>query len=150
MSLLSEHFSLEELTRSETATRHGIPNTPNRDQAAALGLLCVDLLEPARALLGVPLQVSSGFRCPDLNARVGGQPNSAHLDGRAADFIPIGLSLDQAYMRLAQSDLPFDQLILEAAPSGSRWIHFACARLGEQPRRQAFHLTKRPQRRAIG
>lgn len=149
MSELSEHFTLEELSRSQTAVRLGISNVPNRDQVEALTRLSLDLLEPARALLEVPLLISSGFRCPQLNVAVGGQPSSAHLDGRAADFTPGGEDLEAAFEILSESALPFDQLILESG-AGSAWIHIASARTGQEPRRQALHLTKRPLRQAIG
>ena len=65
---LSPFFSLDEMTRSQTALRLGLDNTPPAEAIAELRRLCANLLEPARLLLGVPLHVDSGFRCSALNA----------------------------------------------------------------------------------
>lgn len=141
---LSEHFTLEELTRTST----GLPNEPEAHQGEYLVILCETLLEPARALLGVPLDINSGFRTPAVNKAVGGagtkpgQKPSAHMDGRAADVVPIGMDIDLAFDRLRHSDLPFDQLITEVKVRQdgtiSRWLHMAIAPLGTAPRRQVL------------
>lgn len=136
---VTAHFTLEELVFSSTAARHGLGNTPDEAEVANLQRLCEVLLEPARALLGgQPFHIDSGFRCRELNALVKGKSNSAHLDGRAADIIPQGLDLREAFDRLRASDLPFDQIIFECAA----WIHLAVARPGETPRRQALTAVK--------
>lgn len=137
---ITPNFSLEELTRSQTALRLGIPNDPDDAQVQNLARLCHDLLEPARAILGVPFHVDSGFRCQRLNAAVGGAGTSAHLDGRAADIIPQGLDLQVCFDELRKSDLPYDQIIFEC----HAWIHLAVARPGETPRRQALTATGGP------
>lgn len=136
---LTEHFSLEELTFSQTALRLGIPNDPNADQLGNLHILCETLLEPARALLGVPFSVDSGFRSLPLNHAVGGARNSAHLDGRAADCKPQ-MDLQEAFDKLRHSDLVFDQIIFEC----HAWIHLAIAANGEEPRRQALTASGGP------
>ena len=128
---LSEHFSLDSLTQSQTALRKGIDNTPPQQAIDNLTLLCSILLEPARALLGVPLMVDSGFRCQALNEAVGGASNSAHLEGRAADLVPEGMDLREAFDRLRSSDLPYDQIIMEC----NAWVHLGMA---PNPRRQAL------------
>jgi zinc D-Ala-D-Ala carboxypeptidase len=144
---MSAHFSEAELTHSATAEKDAIENTPGEAQALNLQRLAEDALEPVRSLLGVPLFIHSGFRCPALNAAVGGQPTSAHLDGRAADFDCGTLPLYTAFEAIRESDIPFDQLIIEhSASMGSNWIHLAIARAGEKPRREAFPLTKRDDR----
>lgn len=127
---LSEHFTLEELTRSETASRRGLCNTPRPVEQANLSRLCQDLLEPIRDLLGVPLHINSGFRSLMVNGLVGGSRNSAHLDGRAADFVPVGMDLREAFDRIRASGLPFDQLILEC----NAWLHVGQAPAGQPPR----------------
>jgi hypothetical protein len=137
---MSEHFTLEALTFSQTATRKGIDNTPPQQAIDSLNLLCSSLLEPARALLGCPFRVDSGFRCEALNEAVGGAKTSAHLDGRAADCIPEGMNLQSAFLTLKNSDLPYDQIIFEC----QAWIHLAIARVGETPRRQALTATGGP------
>jgi hypothetical protein len=149
---LSEHFSLEELVASETAQARGIVNQPTPAIQADLKRLCTTLLEPARALLKVGLHVNSGFRCPELNAAVGGMKTSAHLTGRAADVVPTGLAIEEAFHKLCEAPLqklPFDQLILETNHRGSVWLHLAIATEGKVPRRMAFRLTKNPNREAV-
>jgi zinc D-Ala-D-Ala carboxypeptidase len=138
---LSPNFTLEELTFSATALRLGMANTPNELQISNLMRLCVMVLEPARALLGVPLHVDSGFRSRPVNDLVGGASDSAHLHGRAADIIPIGLDKIKAFGMLRTSLLlPFDQCIFEALS----WVHLAIAPAGSQPRRQVLTARGRP------
>ena len=131
-----QHFTLAELTYSGTGLRRGLANNPNDEQVANLWRLCAVLLEPIRALLGVPMHVNSGFRSPAVNAAVGGKANSAHLDGRACDFVPIGMSLAHAVDLIHGSGLPFDQLILEY----DAWIHVAVERTGSNPRGQVLKI----------
>lgn len=133
---LSPHFSLQEMTASQVAKRHGYDNTPNAGEIRHLERLCLTLLEPMREALGVPLHINSGYRSPTVNLAVGGKTASAHLDGRAADFVPAGIGVEDAFTQLAALDLPWDQLILEY---GS-WIHAAIARDGVEPRRQVLVL----------
>lgn len=140
MTQLSEHFSLAELTYSETAAELGLDNTPNDAQTLNLSQLATTVLEPARKACGVPLKVNDGFRGPAVNHEVGGVQHSAHQDGRAADVVPQGISLAEGFDRIRHAeDVPFDQCILE-----SGCIHLACARDGETPRREALirHGTK--------
>jgi len=137
---LSEHFTLEELTRSELAARKGIDNTPTAEFERNLGELCTVLLEPTRALLGVPMHANSGYRCFLLNVAVGGSKTSAHLRGGACDFFPIGLTLQQAFDKIRHSSLPFDQVIIEC----NTWIHLGMAAAGKEPRRQALRATGSP------
>lgn len=137
---LSEHFTLAELTFSQRAARSGIDNTPDTEHIANLRHLCEDLLEPARAVLGVPLHIDSGYRSLLVNTAVGGDVASAHMDGRAADCIPIGMDLQQAFDLLRRSALPYDRIIFECRA----WIHIGMAHLGQQPRRIAETATGRP------
>jgi zinc D-Ala-D-Ala carboxypeptidase len=134
MTAISKDFTVAELTFSQIASRQGIPNIPSAAQLANLEDLCTTLLEPARALLACPLHVDSGYRSPAINTLVGGASDSAHLDGRAADIIPIGWTLLAAFHALRGSVLPFDQIIFEC----NAWIHLAIAEFGSQPRRQAL------------
>lgn len=142
MTQLSPNFTLEELTFSETALRQGLPNTPDNDQVDNLRRLCAVLLEPARQILGVPLHVNSGYRSMEVNIRVGGARTSAHLDGRAADLLPVGMNLGEAFDKLKASGLPFDQIIFECGA----WIHLAIPRFGEEPRIEALTASGGPGR----
>lgn len=137
----SEHFTIQELTFSQFALRHGISNTPNDQQLANLERLRDALLEPGRILLGeLPWHIDSGYRAPSVNAAIGGATDSAHMDGRAADVIPKGISLLMAFDKLRVSSLPYDQIILEC----NAWIHLAIARVGVAPRRQALLAHGQP------
>ena len=131
---LTPNFSFAELSHSDVALRRGYDNAPNECEAANLKRLAETLLEPARAILGVPMHVNSGFRCPAVNAAVGGAQNSAHMDGRACDFVPVGMDLVAAFTALAHSALPYDQIIIEC----NAWIHVAVAKVGADPRRMAM------------
>lgn len=95
--------------------------------------------QPVREILGRPLHVTSGFRCRSLNRLVGGHPQSYHLDGLAADVVPVGLDLRACMARLIEAlndgELPHvDKVILEHG----RWLHIQAARDGREPRRQAL------------
>ena len=117
---LSEHFTLEELTFSQTAIRKGIDNTPSLEVVAHLTHLA-GCLEQVRALLGGPVRITSGYRSPALNAAVGGSKASAHMSGYAADFVcpPFGSPL-QIVKAIAASDIQFDQCIQEGT-----WVHIS-------------------------
>jgi hypothetical protein len=133
MTALSENFTLEELSFSETAVRHNISNQPAAETVVRLGATARGL-ERVRALLGAPIRVTSGYRAPAVNAIVGGAPNSAHRLGWAADFTsPFGepLAVCQA---IAASDLAFDQLIYEFGA----WTHLSFDPRG---RRQVLTVT---------
>lgn len=142
MTPISAHFSLEELTFSQTALRLGLDNTPPPQARAELARLCEILLEPGRVILAPAVwHVDSGYRCPELNARIGGAAASAHMFGRAADVIPVGVPLQVAFDTLrTAADLPYDQIILECAA----WIHLAVAPDGAEPRRQALTASGGP------
>jgi len=137
MTQLSEHFTFEELTFSQIALRTGMANDPSANYLimANLKRLCETLLEPARMILAVPVHIDSGYRSTSINRLVGGASNSAHIDGRAADIVPIGIPVPDAFHILrAHSDLPCDQIILEAGA----WVHLAIAPEGQEPRREAL------------
>jgi len=131
---ISQHFSYAELTFSQTALRKGINNDPPPEALENLRRLCTLILEPLRAFMGYPLHVDSGYRSALLNAAVGGASSSAHLEGRAADVIPIGLDLRTAFDIIRHSSLPFDQVIIEC----NAWIHVSVAPAGTDPRKEAL------------
>ena len=89
--MLSEHFSLSELTKSETATRKGIENTPNGTEIENLILLCENILEPVREHYGIPFVPNSGYRGLDLNREIGSSDGSQHVTGNAVDFEVPGI-----------------------------------------------------------
>lgn len=133
---LTEHFTLEELIFSETAIRHGLDNTPNEDVIDNLRLLASHL-EEVRSLLGVPIIISSGYRCPALNRAVGSKDTSAHVQGLAADFTApaFGSPLKICQEIRDCSAIRFDQLIHEFGT----WVHFGVA---VAPRRELLTIDQ--------
>ena len=133
---LTEHFSLEEFTVSNTGERLGIDNTPESLRIRANLIRTAELMERIRELLGVAIVITSGYRCPALNKAVGGAANSAHMEGLAADFIAPAFGTPYDVCRaLAQNLTEFgiDQLIFEHT-----WTHVGL-RDGE-PRKQVLTL----------
>jgi hypothetical protein len=119
---LTDHFSYEELTASSTAVRLCIDNTPPADLLPHLYILAVGL-EQVRSLLGFPLHIDSGYRCPKLNACVGGAILSAHMEGYAADFTCAAFGDPLSIVKAIEaSDIKFDKCIQEG-----HWVHISFA-----------------------
>ncbi len=89
---LSKSFTLNELTKSQEATRLGIDNTPNKEHILNLKLLCENVLQPIRDFYGMPLSVSSGYRSAALCEAIGSSNKSQHTKGQAADFEIFGVA----------------------------------------------------------
>ena len=132
---LSKNFNLDEFVVSQTAERFGYNNTPDNHAISNLKELCVNVLQPLREIIRVPVFISSGFRCPSANAVIGGLYNSQHLEGKAADSLTPTCCLSDSYIMLLKN-LPVDQLIFEFG----RWIHVSYN--GNANRRQAM-VSKR-------
>lgn len=115
-----KHFTIEELTRSTTATQFGIDNTPPIEAVGNLWELIETVLDPAREQFGKPIYVNSGYRCAELNRKVGGTANSYHLQGRAAD-LDTRSGENRRLFGILKS-LPHTELIWE---QGGKWIHVA-------------------------
>lgn len=134
---LTEHFTLEELTFSQTATRKGIDNRPDHEDMQNLRGLA-NFLEVVREKVGKPVLITSGYRCPELNRWVGGSRTSAHMDGRAADIVAPGFGTPADIAELiAALDLEFDQVILEYGD----WVHVSVA---DSPRHQVLTAVHGP------
>jgi zinc D-Ala-D-Ala carboxypeptidase len=133
---LSEHFSLEEMLRSESAIRHDIPNVPENDEIIInLKLLCENSLEPLRAMIGKSIHVLSGYRNLEVNKLVGGAKTSQHLKGQAVDFVIPGMNLKSLF-EFTKRNIIFDQLIYEF----DSWIHISYSNKGN--RKQSLIATK--------
>ncbi|MNH15417.1 Peptidase M15 [compost metagenome] len=133
--LITPHFTFSEMTISQLAARDGFDNTPPPEAKANLQLLCC-ALEQVRALFGMPIIVSSGFRSEKVNRLIGGSPNSQHVQGLAADFTVIEVTPRETVRRIMESAVPFDQLILEF----DDWVHLSVSR--GTPRRQVLTIHK--------
>lgn len=126
---LTRHFSLEEFTRSQTASRLGLDNTPPEGVLVNLKRLA-GVLEKIRELTGRhAVLITSGYRSPALNRQIGGSRTSAHMDGRAADIVVRGMSPLALARKIQASGLVLDQLIYEGD-----WVHVGIARVGEPSR----------------
>ena len=122
---LTANFTLSEMVKSETALRHDMDNTPGEAEIASLRLLCEKILQPVREHYGKGVKVNSGFRHPEVNAKVGGSKTSDHCKGQAADIeIPGVANADLAIWIM--DNLEYTQLILEFYTPGvpdSGWVH---------------------------
>ena len=122
---LSANFTLKELTKSDTATRLGIDNTPDDATIENLKLLCEMVLQPVREYFGKSVTVNSGYRSPESNAAVGGSKTSDHCKGQAADIEIDGLP-NPELAQWIMDNLDYTQLILEFYTQGqpnSGWVH---------------------------
>ena len=125
---LSDHFTLEEMVRSATASRNNIPNTPSQAEIQWLQYLCVNVLEPLRNHMGRPISVSSGYRCPKLNTLVGGVAKSQHQYGQAADIRILNKQDgDKIFAYLKTNKYVSKALYERSKSTGARWIHVAVA-----------------------
>lgn len=119
---LTPHFTLEELTFSDTAQRLGIDNTPDNGVRDNLQL-AANGMEMVRKLLGEPIRVNSGYRCKTLNTAIGGAKSSAHMDGLAVDFTCSNYGQPIAIVKALETGaVPFDKVIHEGT-----WVHISFA-----------------------
>ena len=134
---ISKHFSLAEFTRSQTATRRGIDNTPTPSAKINMRHLCKYVLEPLREEVGAPIFISSGYRCAQLNGAIGGSATSQHMEGKAADIIVTGWT-PREVCDWIYANLEYDQLIMEFF----QWTHVSfTARAGTQNRNEYLDAT---------
>jgi hypothetical protein len=122
---LSINFTLSELTKSETALRYDMDNTPTQEVIGCLQALAVYVLQPVREHYATGVKVNSGFRHPEVNAKVGGSKTSDHCRGMAADIEIPGVS-NYELAHWIQENLSFTQVILEFYTPGvpdSGWVH---------------------------
>ena len=134
-----KYFSIQELTKSATAQRKGIDNTPSVTVSANLTALVEKVLDPLRKAYGKPIIVTSGYRCEKLNKAVGGAASSQHVKGQAADIRSVADTPEEnkkIFDLAVKLNLPFDQLINEF---GYDWIHIS---YGELHRRQKLRAVK--------
>ena len=139
---LSANFSLEELTKSQTATRKGIDNTPTPEHQDNLKSLCTHVLQPIRDHFSRVVTVSSGYRSPELCTAIGSKITSQHAKGQAADFEIFGVSNKELADYINQN-LDYDQLILEywkESDPNSGWVH--CSFKTEGNRKQYLKAYK--------
>jgi hypothetical protein len=140
---LTKNFTLAEMTKSETALRHGLENNPGEQELAALQLLAEKVLQPVRDHYGKGVKVNSGFRHPDVNQKVGGSRNSDHTRGQAADIEIPGVA-NAELAEWIRDNLEFRQLILEFYTPGipdSGWVHVSY--VAEDNKKEVLTATRK-------
>lgn len=115
-----KYFTIEEMTKSSTATANGIDNTPSEEGVLKLQKLIEAVLDPLREWWGGPIKVNSGYRCEALNEAVGGSPTSQHKLYEAVDITVGTKKGNKKLFNYIKDNLPFDQLINE---SNFSWVH---------------------------
>lgn len=139
---LSKDFTLQELTVSSTATKHGISNIPNQDQITNLILLCQFILQPIKEHFNKPVIINSGYRSPELCLLVNSTVTSQHTKGQAADFEINGIS-NKELADWIVANLDYDQCILEfwnKEEPNSGWVH--CSYSFDHSRKQYLKAVK--------
>lgn len=141
--VISEHLTLAELIRSESAKRNGITNMPPPEHIANLKILAENIFEPIRANFRTPILISSGYRSKELNAKIGGSNTSQHSLGQAIDIDMDGTSYgvtNAEIFNYIKEKLPFDQLIWEFGNNNNPdWVHVSYS---DRHRRQVLKAIK--------
>ena len=136
---LSPNFTLAEATKSQTAIRLGIDNTPGEDEIRAMKGVAVNILEPSRANFGNKIIIPSSFyRCLPLNTALGSSPTSQHILGESVDFEIIGVNNYELALWI-HKNLIYDKLVLEfydGINTNSGWVH--CSRRAKNNRRESY------------
>lgn len=154
---LSTHFTLAEFEKSATAEKYGIDNRVPSKFVPVLQQLCQEVLEPLRSFVGGPIVISSGYRCNQLNIKVGGAYASQHTLGEAADIqLPFtsytawddnkkhtDLETARRWFDWMESHTDFDQLIFETANGKDFWIHVSCRKNRKKNRHQVIRYLKK-------
>lgn len=142
---LSENFSLNEFTKSDTAVRKGIDNTPNDVHLENMKALCENVLQKVRSHFGKSVRITSGYRSPELCEAIGSSSRSQHAKGQAADFEITGIDNKDLAIWI-RDNVDFDQLILEFYTEGdpnSGWVH--CSYSSTSNRKEVLSAKKTDQ-----
>lgn len=142
---LTKHFKLSEFTKSATATKYGIDNTPPLEVISNLQHLCQQVLEPLREWMNEPITISSGYRSPKVNSHpdVRGATNSKHLLGEAADIHLPSIETGKRYLEFILYNCRFDHLIWEHDSHGNYWIHVSITQSGKKRQLYTPNLLKK-------
>lgn len=135
-----KYFTIKELTKSTTAIKRHIDNTPSKEVERSLTALVEKVLDPLREAYCKPIIVTSGYRCPKLNAIVGSTPSSQHVKGEAADIKSVQDTPEEnkkLFDLIVKLKLPFDQLINE---HNYDWVHVS---FGARHRRQKLKAVRK-------
>tara|TARA_R110002096_G_scaffold135925_1_gene288119 strand:- start:135 stop:575 length:441 start_codon:yes stop_codon:yes gene_type:complete len=138
MIMASPHFSIDELTFSETATRHGIDNTATGNALDNIYKTAKEMENVRELLDNKPIFISSGYRCLALNELLKSKSTSAHIQGLAVDFTCRQYGAPKKIMDvIVKSEIQYNQVILEY----DRWIHIAFCKYKETPKKEALVIN---------
>lgn len=154
---LTEHFTVKEFEKSAKAKALGINNSVPPQYIPVLQQLCKEVLEPLRSYVGKPIIITSGYRCSQLNVKVGGAYASQHTLGEAADIkLPLtsytswsdnkrhtDMEVARKWFDWLESHTDFDQLILETSNNKDYWIHVSCRRNRRANRHQVIRYLRK-------
>ena len=154
---LTEHFTLSEFERSATAEKYHIDNQVPPQYIPTLQQLCKEVLEPLRSFVGGPIVISSGYRCNQLNVKVGGAYASQHTLGEAADIrLPVtpytswtdntqhtNLEVAHRWIDWLERNVNFDQIILETSNGHDYWLNISCRKNLRANRHQVIRYLKK-------
>jgi len=134
---ISKYVTLEEATKSQTAIRQGIDNSPNAEQLEAMKYVASEIFDPVREYVNGPLNASSFFRSHALNSAIGGSSTtSQHMKGEAIDMDAdtFGYGTNHSIFEFIKHNLEFDQLIGEyPTPDGNfAWVHCSKKKKGNR------------------
>ncbi len=138
---MSKYFNILELCHSDTADENHIDNTPSEEIKEHLEEL-MEFLDGLRKEWGSPIRITSGYRCPQLNKKVGGVPTSAHQIGYAVDMQTIKSPFKDfvEFVKNYLSDKEYDQLLLETSSKGTKWVHLGLYNQKGEQRKQIKNL----------
>ena len=138
---MSKYFNMLELCHSDTADMNHIDNTPSEEIKEHLEEL-MEFLDGLRKEWGSPIRITSGYRCPQLNKKVGGSATSAHMIGYAVDMQPIKRPFKDfvEFVKNYLIDKDFDQLLIETSSKGSKWVHLGLYNQKGEQRKQIKNL----------
>jgi zinc D-Ala-D-Ala carboxypeptidase len=137
MERISEHISYREGTKSNTAARLGIDNTPRKYEVTNMVGVAYNVFEPLRKYVGGPIRINSFYRCEELNRAIGGSSRSQHCEGRAIDLDDtLGHKTNAEMYQYIKDNLSFDQLIWEFGDdTNPDWIHVSYVHPNENRKR---------------
>ena len=139
----NSYFNLKEFERSSVADKYNIDNTIPKELVPHIEEL-IDFLNPIREVWGKPIIVTSGYRCNELNKKVGGVSNSAHTIGYGVDLVSGDFSVFSNFIKSyfqSHPEVKFDQVIIERSGK-SQWIHIGLYNKDNKQRGMVFGVTK--------
>lgn len=121
---LTPHFKFSELAGT-SHEKYRLLNLDEAQKQMGKMYMLAGFAERVREIIGKPMIITSGYRCPELNKAIGGALTSQHIFCEAIDFVVKGLRVEDIFNRIVTSDLKYNQIIIERNKSGSQWVHIS-------------------------